>query len=50
MKKIKVNKTIKNDMITYGMVILAYIVVQILISSGHVSSLIQGLLDRKSVV
>ena len=44
MKKIKVNKTIKNDMITYGMVILAYIVVQILISSGHVSSLIQGLL------
>lgn len=44
MKKIKINKTIKNDMITYGMVILAYIVVQILISSGHVSSLIQGLL------
>jgi len=44
MKKIKINKTIKNDMITYGMVILAYIVVQILISSGHVYSLIQGLL------
>ena len=44
MKKIKINKTMKNDMITYGMVILAYIVVQLLISSGHVSSLIRGLL------
>ncbi len=44
MKKIKINKTINNDMITYGMLIIAYIVVQILISSGHVSSLIQGLL------
>lgn len=33
-----------NDMITYAMVILAYIVVQVLVASGHVSSLIQGLL------
>lgn len=31
-------------MITYAMVILAYIVVQVLVASGHVSSLIQGLL------
>lgn len=40
----RLNKTTKNDLITYGMVILAYIVVQILVSTGHVSSLIQGLL------
>lgn len=44
MKKLKINKTTKNDMITYAMVILAYIVVQLLVSTGHVSSLIQGLL------
>lgn len=44
MKNMKINKTMKNDIITYAMVILAYIVVQLLISTGHVSSLIQGLL------
>ena len=44
MIKLKINKTTKNDMITYAMVILAYIVVQVLVASGHVSSLIQGLL------
>ena len=42
--KSKLSKTTKNDMITYGMVILTYIVVQLLVSTGHVSSLIQGLL------
>ncbi len=40
----KLSKTTKNDLITYGMVILTYIVVQLLVSSGHVSSLVQGLL------
>ncbi len=40
----KLSKTAKNDMITYGMVIAAYIIVQILVSTGHVSSLVQGLL------
>lgn len=40
----KLSKTTKNNMITYGMVILAYIIVQILVVTGHVSSLIQGLL------
>lgn len=44
MNKLKINKTTMNDMITYAMVILAYIVVQVLVASGHVSSLIQGLL------
>ena len=39
--KSKLSKTTKNDMITYGMVILTYIVVQLLVSTGHVSSLIQ---------
>ena len=40
----KLSKTTKNDLITYAMVILAYIVVQLLVSSGHVSNLVQGLL------
>lgn len=40
----KLSKTTKNNLITYGMVILAYIIVQILVSTGHVSSLVQGLL------
>ena len=42
--KSKLSKSTKNDLITYGMVILTYIVVQLLVSMGHVSSLIQGLL------
>ena len=44
MKTVKISKTTRNDLITYGMVILAYIVVQALVSTGHVSSLVQGLL------
>lgn len=44
MKKFKMTKTFKSNMITYGMVILAYVVMRILISGGHVSSLMQGLL------
>ena len=40
----KLSKTTKNNLITYGMVILAYIIVQILVATGHVSSLVQGLL------
>lgn len=40
----KLSKTTMNNLITYGMVIFVYIVVRILISTGHVSSLIQGLL------
>ena len=43
-KKITLNKTFKNNLITYGMVIAAYLVIQLLIKTGHVSSLIQGLL------
>lgn len=44
MKKFKPGKYTKDNIITYGMIILVYIVVQILINTGHISSLMQGLL------
>ena len=47
MKKLsnkKINKTFRDNLITYGMVIAAYVIMQILVSAGSVSSLIQGLL------
>ena len=37
-------KTFRSNMITYGMVILAYIIVEIFLNAGQVSSLIKGLL------
>lgn len=40
----KMNKTTKNNLITYLMVIVIYIVAQALVMSGSVSSLLQGLL------
>lgn len=40
----KMNKTTKNNLITYLIVIVIYIVVQALVMSGSVSSLLQGLL------
>lgn len=43
MKK-TMNKDTKNNFITYGMVIAVFLVVQILLSTGHVSSLMSGLL------
>ena len=42
--KFRTNKTLKDNLITYGMVILAYIVMEILMSAGLVSSLLKGLL------
>ena len=44
MKKLKLGKYMKDNILTYGMIILVYIVVQILISTGHISSLMRGLL------
>lgn len=44
MKKFKISKTFTSNLITYGLVILTYVVMQVLIAGGHVSSLIQGLL------
>ena len=44
MKSRAKQKIFVNNMITYGMVIAAYIIMQVLIASGYVSSLLQGLL------
>lgn len=44
MKKRNISKNVKDNIITYGIVIVAYIVIQILISAGSLSSLMQGLL------
>ena len=38
------NKTFRDNLITYGMVTAAYVIMQILVSAGAVSSLLQGLL------
>lgn len=38
------NKTLRNNLITYGIVIAAFIIVQLLIGTGHVTSLMKGLL------
>ena len=40
----KMNKTTKSNLITYGILIVAYIIMQILVSAGAVSSLLTGLL------
>lgn len=44
MKSNAKRKTFMNNMITYGMVIAAYIIMQVLMGTGHVSSLMKGLL------
>ena len=43
-KKIKLSKNIRNNSITYGIVILPFLIVQILAGAGKMSSLLQGLL------
>lgn len=44
MNKIKMNKKLKDNIITFGIVILAFIVVEILIATGNISNLMKGLL------
>ena len=44
MKKLKFTKSLKDNFITYGIVIISYIIIQLMISAGNVSSLMQGLL------
>lgn len=44
MKKLKLSKNFKDNLITYGIIIIAYVIMQIMIKTGHVSSLMQGLL------
>ena len=38
------NKTTKSNMITYSLVIIVYVIVQILVTTGSISSLMKGLL------
>ena len=45
MKKLKnLNKTTKSNLVTYMMVIVAYVIVQIFVLTGNISSLMEGLL------
>ena len=43
-KKKKMSKQTRSNIITYGIVILAYIIVQTMINSGSISSLMEGLM------
>lgn len=38
------NKTLKNNLITYGIVVVFFIIMQVMLSTGNLSSLIKGLL------
>lgn len=40
----KLSKTTKTNMVTYGMVVVAYIIAELLLRTGNLSSLMQGLL------
>ena len=40
----KMNKTTKSNFITYGIVIVAFVVMQTLISTGSISSLLEGIM------
>lgn len=42
MKKAKMNRTTRSNMITYLMVIAFYVIFQILIATGNLSSLLKG--------
>ena len=44
MKNLKLDKNLKSSLITYGMVIVFYIVMQALVMTGNISSLMKGLL------
>ena len=44
MKKRKISKQMRSNIITYGIVIAAYIIVQTLINAGSISSLMEGLM------
>ena len=44
MKKMKLDKNLKSSLITYGMVAVFYLVMQTLVMTGNISSLMKGLL------
>ncbi len=46
MEKKKLNKTTKSNLITYGMVLAAYLIVQGMIAGNLLSNLMQGLKTR----
>lgn len=39
MKKLKISKNMKDNIITYGMVVAAFIIVEILVATGNMSVL-----------
>lgn len=43
-KKMKINKVTKSNFITYGIVLAGFVIVQILLSTGNLSSLMEGLM------
>lgn len=43
-KMLKLNKSTRSAMITVGMIVIAYIICQVLMSTGHMSNLLQNLL------
>ena len=40
----KINKTTRSNLITYAMILVMFLIMQTLVSTGNVSSLLQGLL------
>lgn len=44
MKNISISKTTRSSLITYGIVVLAYIICEILMRTGNMSSLLKGIL------
>ena len=40
----KMNKNTKSNLITYGMVIVAFVIMQTLIATGSISSLLEGIM------
>lgn len=44
MKKIVMNKKLKDNIITFGIVIIAFAIVEILVATNHISNLMKGLL------
>lgn len=40
----RINKNTKSNLITYGMVVAAFVIMQVLISAGKISSLLEGLM------
>ena len=44
MKQLKISKNMKDNIITYGIVAVAFLIVEIMLKTGNMSSLMEGLL------